>query len=70
MTALRFLYLLSLASTFAGNLFIIGSIANLITIEQAKAYNVHISFREHAKVGIPVTVVSLVLTMVWAVLMK
>ncbi|MGE5893292.1 MAG: anion transporter [bacterium] len=62
------LYILALASTFAGNLFIIGSIANLITIEQARAYNIHIGFREHARVGIPVTVVSLALTMVWTIL--
>jgi Na+/H+ antiporter NhaD/arsenite permease-like protein len=35
-------YLLALVSTFAGNLITIGSIANLITIEHAKKYNVPI----------------------------
>jgi Na+/H+ antiporter NhaD/arsenite permease-like protein len=33
------LYLLALVSSYAGNLFIIGSIANLIMIEQARTYN-------------------------------
>jgi Na+/H+ antiporter NhaD/arsenite permease-like protein len=60
------LYLLALVSTFAGNLITIGSIANLIVIEQAKTYNVTIGFGEHAKVGIPVTVVSVLISLAWA----
>ncbi len=58
-------YVLALASTFAGNLITIGSIANLIVIEQARELNVDIRFREHARVGIPVTVLSLVITIAW-----
>jgi Na+/H+ antiporter NhaD/arsenite permease-like protein len=58
-------YVLALSSTFAGNLITIGSIANLITIEGAKEFGIVISFREHAKTGIPVTVVSLLITLVW-----
>jgi Na+/H+ antiporter NhaD/arsenite permease-like protein len=46
---------LPLASTFAGNLLTIGSIANLIVIEQARQCGIRIGFREHARVGIPVT---------------
>lgn len=42
------LYLLALISTYAGNLFIIGSIANPITIEQAKLYNISVTFWSHA----------------------
>jgi len=52
-------YVLALASTFAGNLITIGSIANLIVIEQARGYGVKLTFREHARAGIPVTLVSL-----------
>ncbi|MFA7346507.1 MAG: anion transporter [Desulfurivibrionaceae bacterium] len=52
-------YVLALSSTFAGNLIIIGSIANLIVIEQARKFHIEISFREHAKVGIPITLFSL-----------
>ncbi|MCX5876271.1 MAG: SLC13 family permease, partial [Deltaproteobacteria bacterium] len=52
-------YVLALSSTFAGNLIIIGSIANLIVIEQAKKFHIEIGFKEHARVGIPITLFSL-----------
>ena len=58
-------YVLALASTFAGNLITIGSIANLIVIEQARGYGVTLTFREHARAGIPVTLVSLGITFLW-----
>ena len=58
-------YVLALATTFAGNLFTIGSIANLIVIEQAKRYGIYISFKEHARVGVPVTAVSMVVLLIW-----
>ncbi len=63
-------YVLALSSTFAGNLITIGSIANLITFEQAKEFGVNIGFKEHAKVGIPVTVVSILITIVWIVIQR
>lgn len=58
-------YVLALASTYAGNLITIGSIANLITIEQARTYGVIIGFKEHARIGIPVTALSLLVVIVW-----
>jgi Na+/H+ antiporter NhaD/arsenite permease-like protein len=58
-------YALALASTFAGNLITIGSIANLITIEQARHYGITIGFKEHARIGIPVTIMSLLVTILW-----
>ena len=58
-------YTLAVSSTFAGNLILIGSIANLIVIEQAKKYGAEITFREHARVGIPVTVFSLLVLTGW-----
>jgi Na+/H+ antiporter NhaD/arsenite permease-like protein len=58
-------YTLAVSSTFAGNLIVIGSIANLIVIEQAKSLGVEIGFREHARVGIPVTLSSLVILIGW-----
>lgn len=61
-------YVLALSSTFAGNLITLGSIANLIVIEQARLYGVHISFREHARTGIPVTLLSLAITALWILL--
>ena len=62
------LYLLALVSTYAGNLFIIGSIANLIMIEQARSHNISVSFWSHARVGIPVTVASILVALGWAFL--
>lgn len=58
-------YVLALSSTYAGNLIVIGSIANLIVIEIASSYGVKITFKEHAKSGIPVTILSLLITMLW-----
>ena len=52
-------YILAVSSTFAGNLITIGSIANLIVIEQARNYGVNISFMEHARSGVPVTLFSI-----------
>jgi Na+/H+ antiporter NhaD/arsenite permease-like protein len=61
-------YALALSSTFAGNLITIGSIANLITFEQAKTCGVEIGFREHARVGIPVTIASFAVAAAWIAL--
>jgi Na+/H+ antiporter NhaD/arsenite permease-like protein len=58
-------YTLALSSTFAGNLFIIGSIANLIVVEQAGAMGVKIRFGEHARIGVPVTLLSLLILIGW-----
>jgi len=53
--------LLALSSTLAGNLFIVGSIANIIVVEQAALRGVEVAWRTHARVGVPVTVLTLVL---------
>lgn len=58
-------YTLAISSTFAGNLLIIGSIANLIVVEQADAMGVKMGFIEHARIGIPATVVSLLILLLW-----
>ncbi|MBI5186652.1 MAG: anion transporter [Nitrospinae bacterium] len=65
LTATDNLYLLSLVSTFAGNLITIGSIANLITIEQAKAHGINIGFMEHARTGVPVAAASCLIAIGW-----
>jgi Na+/H+ antiporter NhaD/arsenite permease-like protein len=54
-------YALALASTFAGNALLVGSIANLIVVERAAALGIRIGFRDHLRLGLPLTVVSLVL---------
>ena len=58
-------YTLAASSTFAGNLFLLGSIANLIVVEQASNYDIKISFSQHATVGIPVTIASLLILLAW-----
>lgn len=58
-------YTLALSSTFAGNLILLGSIANLIVVEQSQAMGVEVGFLEHARTGIPVTVVSLIALLTW-----
>src|SRR5437899_2762028 len=50
---------LAMASTLAGNLTILGSVANLIVVETARAARVEIGFVEYAKVGVPLTLVTL-----------
>ena len=63
-------YVLALTSTFAGNLVTIGSIANLIVIEQAKGYGVDITFRRHARTGVPVTLATLAVVYAWIACMR
>jgi Na+/H+ antiporter NhaD/arsenite permease-like protein len=48
---------LALATTFAGNLTIIGSVANMIVVESARDY-IQIGFWDYARVGIPITVLT------------
>jgi Na+/H+ antiporter NhaD/arsenite permease-like protein len=49
---------LAMSSTLAGNLTVLGSVANLIVVERARQ-EANISFWEYAKLGIPVTLVTL-----------
>ncbi len=56
---------LALASTLAGNLLLVGSIANLIVVDQAARLGVEIGWREHVRVGVPVTVLSLAAAAAW-----
>jgi Na+/H+ antiporter NhaD/arsenite permease-like protein len=51
--------LLALASTLAGNLLVVGSIANIIVVDAAARHGIAIGWRAHARVGIPVTLLTL-----------
>lgn len=57
--------LLALVSTFAGNLFIVGSIANIIVVDAARRQGVVIGWRQHAALGIPVTLCTLAMVAVY-----
>jgi Na+/H+ antiporter NhaD/arsenite permease-like protein len=47
-----------MSSTLAGNLTVLGSVANLIVIERARR-EVRIGFWEYARAGVPLTILSL-----------
>ena len=59
--------LLAFVSTVAGNLTLVGSVANLIVAERAKA-SFELTFSEYARVGVPSTMLVLLLgtPIVWA----
>ena len=59
------LYFLALISTLAGNLLIVGSLANIITVERAREVGVQLGFFEHAKCGVPITILSLAVALAW-----
>src|SRR6185312_15153922 len=56
---------LAMSSTLAGNLTVLGSVANLIVVENARREGVTISFWEYCKVGVPITLLTLLLGIVW-----
>jgi Na+/H+ antiporter NhaD/arsenite permease-like protein len=56
---------LALSSTFAGNLTILGSVANLIVVEQARKEGVTIGLWDYCRVGVPVTLLTLLLGAAW-----
>jgi Na+/H+ antiporter NhaD/arsenite permease-like protein len=55
---------LAMSSTFAGNLTILGSVANLIVVQKARQ-EVRITFWDYAKAGIPVTLVTIAIGICW-----
>jgi Na+/H+ antiporter NhaD/arsenite permease-like protein len=56
---------LAILSTLAGNLVLVGSLANLIVAERALVAGVRLSFYEHAKTGVPITVLSMLSAGLW-----
>ncbi|HMN94126.1 MAG TPA: anion transporter [Hydrogenophaga sp.] len=56
---------LALISTFAGNLLLVGSIANLIVVDVARRQGVEIDWRRHVRIGLPVTLGSLAVLWFW-----
>jgi Na+/H+ antiporter NhaD/arsenite permease-like protein len=56
---------LAMLSTLSGNLLLVGSLANLIVAERAALAGVRLSFRDHARAGVPITLASLLLAALW-----
>ena len=56
---------IAMSSTFAGNLTLLGSVANLIVVEIARKQGVEVSFMTYLKVGLPVTIVTLFIGVIY-----
>jgi Na+/H+ antiporter NhaD/arsenite permease-like protein len=56
---------MAMSSTFAGNLTLLGSMANLIVAERAESRGARLGFVDYLKVGVPVTL----LTVCWGIAM-
>src|SRR4029077_11576732 len=63
------LYGLALLSTLAGNLMLSGSLTNLLIAERAERMGAGLSFRDYARAGIPIAVLSLAFAAFWLVSM-
>ena len=55
----------AMASTLAGNLTLVGSVANLIVVQRARAQNVEIGFWEYFKLGAPLTILTIGIGVLW-----
>jgi Na+/H+ antiporter NhaD/arsenite permease-like protein len=62
--------ILAFASTLSGNLLIVGSIANIIVVDQAARMGVSMTWREHARIGVPVTVLTLIIAGLWLIIIS
>ncbi|HAE58397.1 MAG TPA: anion transporter, partial [Anaerolineae bacterium] len=56
---------LAMSTTFAGNLTLLGSVANLIVAESARNRGVHLTFMEYLKPGVAITLVTLTFGILW-----
>jgi Na+/H+ antiporter NhaD/arsenite permease-like protein len=61
--------MLAMSSTLAGNLTLLGSVANLIVAESAKSRGINLSFGAYLKAGLPITLISLCIGTVWLVVL-
>jgi Na+/H+ antiporter NhaD/arsenite permease-like protein len=58
-------YILALANSFGGSLIILGSVSNIIVVQQARELGVKISFHDFARLGVPVTLAALAGLLGW-----
>ncbi len=59
---------LAMSSTLAGNLTVLGSVANLIVVENARRAGTELGFLEYLKVGVPLTVLTIMVGVAWLAL--
>jgi Na+/H+ antiporter NhaD/arsenite permease-like protein len=55
----------AMASTLAGNLTILGSVANLIVVQGARSKGITIGFWDYFRVGAPLTVLTILVGVCW-----
>jgi len=56
---------MALLATLAGNFLLVGSLANLIVVERARAEGYHLGLLDHARCGVPMTLASLAVAAAW-----
>jgi Na+/H+ antiporter NhaD/arsenite permease-like protein len=61
----RIWLVIAMSATLAGNLTPVGSVANLIVAERARAAGIHISFWAYCRAGIPITIATLAIGAWW-----
>ncbi|MFY9840439.1 MAG: SLC13 family permease [Xanthobacteraceae bacterium] len=61
----RIWLVIAMSATLAGNLTLVGSVANLIVAERAKAAGIEISFWAYCRAGIPLTLITLAIGAWW-----
>ena len=60
---------MAMSSTFAGNLTLIGSMANLIVAERAGTRGARLGFVDYLKVGVPTTIATMLWGILWIVIL-
>ena len=55
----------AMASTLAGNLTVLGSIANLIVVQRAAASGIVIGLWDYCRVGVPLALLTLAIGTLW-----
>ncbi len=61
-------YVLSLANGFGGNVILTASVSNIIVVQQARRQGIAISFRDFARIGLPVTAAAVAILVGWVAL--
>jgi Na+/H+ antiporter NhaD/arsenite permease-like protein len=61
----RIWLVIAMSATLAGNLTLVGSVANLIVAERARAAGIEMSFWTYCRAGIPLTIITLAIGAWW-----
>jgi Na+/H+ antiporter NhaD/arsenite permease-like protein len=61
-------YIMAVANSFGGCLILTASVSNIIVVQQARHLGITISFRDFAKLGVPITLIALGGLIAWSTL--